>query len=140
MDGLWYRFKSLYNKKIKTGDPHCPVEVHCVKEFMRDIENKLDTAINVDNQELRIPDGILIGVTISKQVAATPSQELTIPDSELSMAMPCFSEKVVTFHQQRHPQNPAIDKFVDMMTAKTRQMSHLMLRRRNLNWNAFITR
>ena len=40
LEGLQYKFKLLYNKKIKTSDPLCPIKIHCAKEIMKLIEDK----------------------------------------------------------------------------------------------------
>ena len=55
-EGLWYKFKLLHTKKINTGDPHHPHEIHHAKDIMKQIEEKMDAAIDIDNEELGIHD------------------------------------------------------------------------------------
>ena len=68
----------------------------------------MDSAIEVDGKELGLPD----------QVARTPSQDQMKPDGDFSVSMPGVSNKAAMFHQQRKPQNQAVDKYVEMMADK----------------------
>ena len=90
-EGLWYKFKLLHTKKINTGDPHHPHEIHHAKDIMKQIEEKMDAAIDIDNEELGIHDPFM----------RTSSQDQMKPESEVSRIKPCFSGMTAIVHQQR---------------------------------------
>ena len=62
----------IAQKKIKTGDLLCPHEVCHAKNIMKDIEEKMDMAVEVDDKDLRIHDRI----DNNDQASNPPTQDL----------------------------------------------------------------
>ena len=54
----WHKFRSLPRKKIATGDPDCPPEVHHAKRIVKEMEEKMDAAVDADDEENCVPDPI----------------------------------------------------------------------------------
>ena len=50
------KFQELYNKKIPTGDPHCPPNVRLAKQIFRLIEERTDSSAQVADTDLGIED------------------------------------------------------------------------------------
>ena len=118
---LYHESCSLHTKEIKTGDSLCPAKVCHAKNIMKDIEDKMDTAVYVDNDESGIPDPIN-----DDQV---PFQDWTTTDSNVSVSTPCLVHVAAMICKLRKlPQSCADDDC-------NRKMSCLMTKRRNMKRN-----
>ncbi len=51
-DSLRRKFAKLHRAKIKTGDPHCPEDVRMAKRANREIEAKMGSTEEVDEEEI----------------------------------------------------------------------------------------
>ena len=116
-----HEFCSLHTKEIKTGDSLCPAKVCHAKNIMKDIEDKMDTAVYVDNDESGIPDPIN-----DDQV---PIQDWTTTNSNVSVSTPCLVHVAAMICKlKKLPQIGADDDC-------NSKMSCLMTKRRNMKRN-----